>query len=262
MHDRVVDRAAAYTTPGHLAIRDWLLIALSFASGFYEAVCFLSFGKVFAGFQTGNIAFLGFGIAGTRPPAGPNPVTVIISLAAFAVGAVVAMPILHAYGAETDVDEERFVWPRRVSATLGVGLVLEIAFLIIWLTTSKSTGSTDVLIALGAMALGMQMNAVRSMHVPGTSTTAFTATFIGLVSGAATWSLSGPAVRRLLGGCVALGLGAWLGDFMLSNAHAYAPVVPVAIIAVVITVASEVLNPKRQPASPALATDKLATHTD
>ena len=68
MHDRVVDRAAAYTTPGRLAIRDWLLITLSFTSGIYEAVSFLSFGKVFTGFQTGNIIFLGLGLDGTRPP--------------------------------------------------------------------------------------------------------------------------------------------------------------------------------------------------
>jgi uncharacterized membrane protein YoaK (UPF0700 family) len=262
MQDRVVDRAAAHTTPGYLAIRDWLLIALSFSSGLYEAICFLSFGKVFAGFQTGNLIFLGAGVAGTRPPNGPIPLTVIISLVAFAVGAAVAMPILHAFGAETDVEEEGFVWPRRVSVTLAIGLVLEIAFFAIWLATAKSAGSTDAMIALDAMALGMQMNAVRSMHVPGTSTTAFTATFIGLVSGAATWSLSGPAVRRLLGAIVALAVGAWLGDFMLSHAHAITPLVPVVINAVVIAVAHGVLNPKRQPAAPSLATRKLATQAD
>jgi len=53
----------------------------------YEAICFLSFGKVFTGFQTVNLVFPGIGAAGTRPPLGPNPVTVIISLVAFAVGA-------------------------------------------------------------------------------------------------------------------------------------------------------------------------------
>jgi len=163
------------------------------------------------------------------------------------------MPILHAFGAETDVDEEGFVWPRRVSVTLGIELVLQVAFYAVWLATSKSTGATYTLVALEALALGMQMNAIRSMHVPGTSTTAFTATFIGLVSGAATWSLSRPATRRLLGASVALAVGAWLGDFMLSHAHAYAPLVPVVVNAVVIAVALEVLNPKRQPASPSLA---------
>jgi hypothetical protein len=76
MHDGLVDRAAAHATPTELAVRDWLLAGLSFSAGMYEAICFLAFGKVFAGFQTGNLVFLGFGVAGTHAPAGPNPVTV------------------------------------------------------------------------------------------------------------------------------------------------------------------------------------------
>jgi Protein of unknown function (DUF1275) len=100
VHDTVAGRAAANASPVHLAVRDWLLVALSFSSGSYEAICFLSFGKVFSAFQTGNILFLGIAAAGTRPPAGPNPVSVITSLAAFAAGAAAAMPILKASGAE------------------------------------------------------------------------------------------------------------------------------------------------------------------
>ncbi|HEY0692260.1 MAG TPA: YoaK family protein, partial [Kribbella sp.] len=64
--DRHVDLAAAHASPALLAIRDHLLVALAFASGIYEAICFLSFGKVFTAFQTGNIVFLGLGLAGTR----------------------------------------------------------------------------------------------------------------------------------------------------------------------------------------------------
>ena len=68
MDDRVVDRAAAHATPAELAVRDWLLAGLSFSAGMYEAICFLAFGKVFAGFQTGNLVLLGFG---SRAPARP-----------------------------------------------------------------------------------------------------------------------------------------------------------------------------------------------
>jgi uncharacterized membrane protein YoaK (UPF0700 family) len=262
MHDRVVDRAAAYTTPTRLAVRDWLLVALSFSTGMYEAICFLAFGKVFTAFQTGNLVFLGVGVAGTRPPAGPNPVTVIISLAAFAVGAAVAMPLLRASDAETDVAEEHFVWPRRVSLTMAIALLLQVVFLAVWVSTSASTGQTYLLIAVNALAMGMQMNAVRSLHVPGTSTTAFTATFISLVNGIATWSLGAPAVRRLLGGVAAMAVGAFLGDFMLSHAHSYAPAVPPLIIAVVIAIASVALNPKREPARSPAATGQLAAQAD
>jgi uncharacterized membrane protein YoaK (UPF0700 family) len=245
MLDRVVDRAAVHATPPHLAIRDWLLVALSFSTGVYEAICFLSFGKVFTAFQTGNIVFLGVGAAGTHAPAGPNPVTVIISLAAFAAGAALAMPILKAVGAETDLRGNAVfqVWPRRVSITLAITLVMAIAFLAVWETTSAPIHLAYILIALSGFAMGMQMNAIRSLHVPGMSTTAFTATFISLVNGVWTWSLNGAAVRRLAGSLVGLAAGAFLGDWMLSHAHAYAPVVPVVVIALVIAIASSALKP-------------------
>jgi len=66
--ERIVDRAAAHARPSALAVRDSLLVGLAFSAGIYEAICFLSFGKVFTGFQTGNLVFLGLGLAGTRPP--------------------------------------------------------------------------------------------------------------------------------------------------------------------------------------------------
>jgi uncharacterized membrane protein YoaK (UPF0700 family) len=68
-----VDLAVAHTAPALLAVRDRLLVALAFSSGIFEAICFLSFGKVFTAFQTGNLVFLGLGVAGTRPPFGPDP---------------------------------------------------------------------------------------------------------------------------------------------------------------------------------------------
>src|ERR1700733_6200063 len=94
--DRVVDLAAQHATPAHLAVRDWLLVALSFSTGIYEGICFLTFGKVFSAAQTGNIVLLGIG-ARTHPPAGPNEVTVAIALASFAAGAMLAIPILKTF---------------------------------------------------------------------------------------------------------------------------------------------------------------------
>ena len=43
---------------------------------------------------------LGIGVAGTRQPAGPNLVTVVISPAAFAAGAALATPIVKAFGGQ------------------------------------------------------------------------------------------------------------------------------------------------------------------
>jgi hypothetical protein len=38
---RGVRDPAEHAAPAHLAIRDWLLVALSFSTGVYEAICFL-----------------------------------------------------------------------------------------------------------------------------------------------------------------------------------------------------------------------------
>jgi uncharacterized membrane protein YoaK (UPF0700 family) len=243
MHNRVEDQAAAHATPEDLAVRDWLLVGLSFSAGMYEAICFLTFGKVFAGFQTGNLVGLGLGIAGTRPPAGPKPVTVVISLAAFAAGAALAMPILKVSGADQQKGRSVFpVWPVRVSITLTVALILQAAFFAVWITAVSPASLAYLLIALAAFAMGLQMNAIRSLHVPGISTTAFTATFIGLVSGLATWALTAPSAWRLTATMVSVAAGSFLSDWMLHHAQAYAPLVPAVVTAVVTAVASVILK--------------------
>ncbi|GAA3684833.1 hypothetical protein GCM10022224_056950 [Nonomuraea antimicrobica] len=140
-------------------------MALSFSTGIYEAICFLSFGKVFTAVQTGNLVFLGIAVAGTGPPAGPNPPGVVISLVAFAAGAALAIPILRASGPGVCTDEDRRLWPPRVSVALAVGLVPQIIFLAVWMTTSWSAVAIYIMIAAGAMSMGMRMNAIRSLHV-------------------------------------------------------------------------------------------------
>jgi hypothetical protein len=72
----------------------------------------------------------------------------------------------------------------------------------------------------------------------------FTATFIALASGIATWSLTEHAVRRLGGTIVAMAVGAFPGDWMLGHAHACAPIVPMIVTATVIAAARLALKPR------------------
>jgi uncharacterized membrane protein YoaK (UPF0700 family) len=242
--ERIVDRAAAHAKPSAVAVRDSLLVGLAFSAGIYEAICFLSFGKVFTGFQTGNLVFLGLGLAGTRPPFGPEPWSVVASLVAFILGAALGVRLLKAFDGDKEVDDDEVfeVWPRRVSITLGVAVVFQVAFLVVWMATSPSTAATDILLGLNAFALGLQMNAVRSLHVPGISTTAETATIISFVSGVATWSLKAPGARRLAATIVSMAVGAFVGDWMLNHIHTYAPILPAVVMAVVIAIAAVTLK--------------------
>ena len=246
MNDRVVDRAAAHATPADLAVRDWLLVGLSFTTGIYEAICFLTFGKVFTAAMTGNLVLLGIGIAGTPQPAGPNAVTVVIALAAFAAGAALAMPILRAFDGDTETEDNNVfrAWPRRVSVALAIALVPQVGFLAVWVAAASPASLAYILIALAAFPMGLQAYAVRSLNVPGISTTAFTATYVDLISGVASWALTAPSARRLTATVVGVAAGGFLGDWMLKHAHSYAPLVPVAVTAAVIAVAWVALKPR------------------
>ena len=98
--------------------------------------------------------------------------------------------------------------------------------------------------------MGLQMNAIRSLNVPGVSTTAFTATIAGLVSGLAARALTPPKAWGLTATMVSFAAGSFLGDWMLRHAHSYAPVVPAVVTAVVIAIAWVALKP-RATSSPA-----------
>src|SRR2546421_2875165 len=104
-----------------LKIRDLLLKALTVSSGAVDAISFLSLGKVFTAFMTGNIAFLGLRVAGAG---GPGSVAILLSLAGFSVGVYLGTWIVKAKAHQTSV-----VWPNRVTAALGVSLFGHAGFL-------------------------------------------------------------------------------------------------------------------------------------
>ena len=244
MQNRVGDLRVANAPPELVVLRDWLLVALTFSTGILEAICYLSFGKVFCSFQSGNLLFLGLIAAGTRPPQGPDPSTVLISLAAFAVGAALAMPILRSFDGDTELDDSRVphLWPRSVTMAMGLSFIVQVTFLAVWMAYSPPSRAALALVGLNAFAMGVQMNAVRLLHVPGVSTTAVTATFISSVSAIATRSLNASAARRLAGVVVVMAVGALVGDLTLRDVRSEAPVLPVVVDALVLGIATVAMN--------------------
>jgi uncharacterized membrane protein YoaK (UPF0700 family) len=220
-----------------LARRDALLAGLTFASGAVDAIAFLGLDKVFSAFMTGNLVFLGFGIAGAHGPDFPR---VAAALAAFAAGVVIAARVVKPTRGSA-------VWPKRVSIALGVAVLAQTGFLAGWLLTSgrPSTRAGDLLIAFSALALGVQSGAVMSLDVKGVFTTAATATLIVLMSDEAGWSESRSERRRLAAVLVALASGATAGAALLQHARAYAVLLPVAVTAAVALAGSLALRPAR-----------------
>lgn len=235
MHNATINGAAVTTTSNsagisEVGLRDLLLHALTVSSGAVDAISFLALGKVFSAFMTGNIAFLGLRIA--RAP-GPGIVSILVSMAAFAVGVYLSTRIVP-------LEIGCGIWSERVTVALGASLIVHAIFLDVWFAT-KGQPPIDVahiLLGLWGVAMGMQSAAVRRLQVNGVFTTAATATVIFLVGDLVNWRDTVAERRRLTGVLVSLFIGATAGGLLLVHAQIYAPVLPFVItVAVVITAA-------------------------
>lgn len=107
----------ANTTGEH--VRDGLLITLTVASGAVDAISYFSLGQIFSAFMTGNIVFLGFGIANIKGPWLP----IVLALSTFAVGSYVGFRIANRR------TQESGLWPPRMSLLLALVAMAEAGFL-------------------------------------------------------------------------------------------------------------------------------------
>jgi uncharacterized membrane protein YoaK (UPF0700 family) len=214
--------------------RDLLLTGLTFASGAVDAIAFLGLGKVFSAFMTGNLVFLGLGLAGSAQPDLPR---VASALVPFALGVFAAARIVRP-------TRDTGLWPARVSVALGLALVAQAAFLSGWLVTSglPSARAGDLLIGLSALAMGLQSGAVMSLDVKGVFTAAATATVIMLAADAAGWPQSAEDRRRYAAVLVGLVAGAAAGAALLLHARVYAPILPLVATAAVLVAARATLG--------------------
>jgi uncharacterized membrane protein YoaK (UPF0700 family) len=218
------------------AERDLLLVALAVCSGAVDAISYLALGKVFSAFMTGNVVFLAFGIAGA---AGPDLARVVVALAAFAVGAVMAVRIVKPSRGSS-------IWPRRMSVALGCAGLVEVGFLVGWTASSgrPSTGMAHLLIGISSLAMGMQTGSVMSLGVRAVFTTAATATLVELAGDLAGWPQPHNEWARLAGVLGGICAGAVAGAVLLVHARGYAPVLPVLGTLSVSIAASRRLTPE------------------
>jgi uncharacterized membrane protein YoaK (UPF0700 family) len=218
----------------HVGVRNWLLDGLTVSSGAIDSISFLGLGKVFTAFMTGNVAFLGMGIAGNPTP---RIVSVLASMAGFAVGIYIATRITS-----SGVQKSGVAWSPRTTIALGVSLLPHLCFTAIWFATGGLPGGNTVpiLLAVWALAMGLQSAAVRKLNVAGIFTTAATATFIFLFSDVAKWGLTHDERRRMRGILISLFIGATAGAYLLFHAPIYAPVLPLVITAGVVLTAATV----------------------
>lgn len=215
-------------------IRDLLLYALAATSGSVDAISFLALGKVFSSFMSGNIIFLGLRAVSIDAP---GVVSILVAMASWAAGVYVSMRIINQ-------PVGRSVWPRRVTAALGVSLIAQAVFVMVW-ALSKGQPSTDaahVLLGSWAFAMGIQSDAVRTLHIEGVFTTAVTGTVLLFVREFMNRPAHLAETRRHAGVLISLLIGAAAGGHLLSHAHMAAPALPFLITTAVVATAALVFR--------------------
>jgi uncharacterized membrane protein YoaK (UPF0700 family) len=161
--------------------REWAaeVLLLTWAAGTVDAISYLGLRHVFTANMTGNAVLLGIsigqgqGLAATRS---------LLALLAFIVGVALGALLVQLRSADGEV-ARALIWP--VAAEV---VVLGI-FALVWHVPMlpQNEGTLYVLIALSAVAMGIQSAAVRRLALPGIATTVITGTITSLVAGLIRW---------------------------------------------------------------------------
>jgi uncharacterized membrane protein YoaK (UPF0700 family) len=179
------------------------LLVLTFTTGLIDAASFLGLGSVFVANMTGNVLFLGFGIAGS----GDLPVVApLVSLAAFLAGATV--------GGRLAAGPERALYLSR-AMLIEVGLILLALLWTLVVDVTPGRFSADLAIALLAFAMGSRNASVRRLTVAEPATLVLTTTLTGLAAESSLGGGEGSGTGRRALAVVAMLLGAIAGALLL-----------------------------------------------
>jgi uncharacterized membrane protein YoaK (UPF0700 family) len=210
-------------------VRDALLAALALAAGSVDALTWLALGKVFSAFMTGNVVFIAVGLSSHDSGLAMHAA---VAVCAFGAGAFATARLMPR-------EAPTVLWPARVTVGLLGAAFVQLAFWIVWLAVGGHPGSTItvVLLAISALAMGIQTATAVALGVHAVFTTAATATWTVLAGDAADWSGTRIERRRLatvLGGTL---IGALAGALLLAHARLWMPLLPALLTAGVAVVA-------------------------
>lgn len=161
---------------------------MSFASGCMDILSYRQLGQVFTSAMTGNAALLGLDLGqGNIPATSRN----MAAFTGFLIGLAIGAALLRRHRAESG-------WSHAMTRALLVEEMLLVAFAILWHFGAGPSSDRLLygLIALSAIAMGMQSAAAHRVGVPGITTTYFTGTLTNIVVGAVGRGPPSAAVTR------------------------------------------------------------------
>ena len=190
-----------------------LLLTLTVVTGLVDATSYLKLGHVFVANMTGNVVFLGFGIAGAG---GISVWASLTALGSFLVGGLVGGRI----GARWSSDRGHHLTATTSTELLLVTAALAVAALS---THHIGTASRYAVIVLLAIAMGIQDTAARKLAVPDLTTTVLTMTLTRLAADAALAGGHGSKLGRRALSVAAMLLGALVGGLLVLKVDNPAP---------------------------------------
>lgn len=195
-----------------------ILLLLTFGTGLIDAISILGLGRVFIANMTGNVVFIGFAIA--EAP-GFSLWGSLVALVGFLVGASVGGAAIRRFGTHR-------------GKLLRNALILQLALFVVAFLFSFGEGNSLplarqlVILAVGAVALGIQNAVVRNLKVPDMTTTVLTMTLTGIGSDLRNRDFV-TVVRRLIA-VFAMLIGAGVGAVIVLNLGVSAGIVAVILM--------------------------------
>ncbi len=205
--------------------RDGLVVALTLVTGAVDAIGLTRLGGVFTSVMTGNMVLLGVSAAREHAAIAYHTGVAFIG---YVVGSLAGARV----AGHASRDEE--LWPRPIVLALIVELVVLTVFAVWWeiVGGAPSSGVTYAMLALNALALGVQSAAVLRFGISGLSTTYLTGTLTQLMAGLT--KRRAPIQWRSVLILLALIAGAALGAVVSVDIPKAAPVVPIGVLVFVI----------------------------
>jgi uncharacterized membrane protein YoaK (UPF0700 family) len=190
-----------------------LLLALTVVTGLVDATSYLKLGRVFVANMTGNVVFLGFGIAGA---AGISILASLTAIASFLAGGLAGGRI----GARWSTNRGR-----QLTFTATTELLLVTGALVVAALAGHQIGSASryALIVLLAIAMGIQNATARKLAVLDLTTTVLTMTITGIAADAALAGGPGSKLGRRALSIAAMLFGASIGGLLALKVDPPAP---------------------------------------
>jgi uncharacterized membrane protein YoaK (UPF0700 family) len=163
-----------------MRVRNEPIFLLTWTAGCFDAMSYLGLGHVFTANMTGNTVLLGLAIGQAEVA---SALRSAVALAGFCLGGLAGTFLVER-------DQDHGTWTPQVTTAIAIEGVLLVVFAVAWLLTGANPPpglALSAMIALAALAMGLQSAIVRSLGVTGIATTYITGTLTTLMAGGVHW---------------------------------------------------------------------------